>query len=109
VNFTLSTCAVHSIFVDKVNFSPSYTVSDMTVIGCTLSIVNQSAFIDSKTKRLVSVEPIVTKTSSEWVPWTIKTNPIPSFDTQIDSVSNTEDKYISADISPMSSGHQYLM
>ena len=65
-------------------------VSDMTVIGCTLSIVNQSAFVDSQTKRLVSAEPVVTKTSSEWAPWTMSNYLPSSRDMQLDSVSNAE-------------------
>jgi hypothetical protein len=58
-------------------------------MGCTLSIVNQSALVDSKTKGLVSAKPVVTKTSSEWVPWTIPTEPT---DLQLDTVSNAEHK-----------------
>jgi hypothetical protein len=59
-------------------------------MGCTLSIVNQSALVDSKTKGLVSAKPVVTKTSSEWVPWTMPTELIK--DLQLDTVSNAEHK-----------------
>jgi len=61
----------------------------ITVMGCTLSIVNQSALVDSKTKGLVSAMPVVTKTSSKWVPWMIPTEPT---DVQLDTVSNTDHK-----------------
>jgi hypothetical protein len=66
VNFTLSAGAIKLIFVDESSVIPSYTISDMNIIGCSLPIVNQSAFVNSK--RLVSAEPLVTKISSEWVP-----------------------------------------
>jgi hypothetical protein len=67
---------------------PNITVPDMTVIGCTLSsIINQTAVVDSKTKKLISAHPVATKTESEWLPW----NPqVANIDPQIDRVSSAK-------------------
>jgi hypothetical protein len=67
---------------------PNITVSDMTVIGCTLSLItNQSAVVDASTKKLLSVDPAAIKMESEWLPW----NPLAAkFDPQIDGVSSAE-------------------
>jgi uncharacterized protein (UPF0218 family) len=67
------------------------SVSQITVFGCSLSIVNQSAIVDSRTKRLVSAQPVATKMNSTWHVW----NPDPvnasQFDPQIDYVRNRDD------------------
>jgi hypothetical protein len=42
------------------------SVNFITIIGCTLSIIDQRAVVDSRTKRLLSVDPVAVKTKSEW-------------------------------------------
>jgi hypothetical protein len=78
-------------FMNEDGPGPNFEVFDMTVIGCSLSIVNQTALVDSKSKRLVSVEPVSTKTKTEWLTW--KPPPKPTLDpfgSQLDTVSGTE-------------------
>jgi hypothetical protein len=77
--------------VDPVPGATNYSVFDVTVIGCTLSITDQSAFVDSKSKMLVSAQPVATKTESEWRTWDLPDVPSngsgPILDPQIDVVS----------------------
>jgi hypothetical protein len=63
----------------------------MTIIGCTLSITNQSAIVDSQTKALVSVEPLAIKTSSDWQAPTPAFNPDKNNNSQVDAVSSMSD------------------
>lgn len=68
-------------------------VSDITIIGCTLSTIKQSAIVDASTRKLVSVNPTSIKTQSEWLPWNplVLTNDSKYvLDPQIDGVSNVE-------------------
>jgi hypothetical protein len=74
-------------------------VSQISIIGCTLSIINQSAVVDAKTKRLISVQPVAIKTTSEWRIWEPLSAPNNSgmvfLDPQIDGVSGTGDQRLS--------------
>lgn len=54
--------------------SVTTSVADISMIGCTLSIINQSAVVDSKTKKLISAQPNAAKMQSEWQTW----NPAPA-------------------------------
>jgi hypothetical protein len=63
----------------------------MTIIGCTLSITNQSAIVDSQTKALVSVEPLAIKTSSDWKAPTLAINLDEDKYPQVDAVSSMSD------------------
>jgi hypothetical protein len=91
-NFTTSVYDIESV-LNVVDSSGSgnivnASISHITVSGCSLSIVNQSAIVDSRTKRLVSAQPVATKMNSTWHAW----NPINTrFDPQIDQVRNAYD------------------
>jgi hypothetical protein len=63
----------------------------ITIIGCTLSIIDQWAAVDSQTKMLLSANPVAVKTSSEWNNWPNAAGD-QSFDPQIDGVSNPDDR-----------------
>lgn len=65
----------------------AHSVSYMTIIGCTLSIINQSAVVDSRTKMLISAQPDAIKTKSEWQVWDVVAY---AQDLRLDGVSNRE-------------------
>jgi hypothetical protein len=86
MNLIISVYEVNANTVERVR---DLTVTDMTVIGCTLSsIVNQTAVVDSGTKRLISVHPVAVKTESKWLPWKPPLANNTYFDPQIDGVSS---------------------
>ena len=72
------------------------SVDHISIIGCTLSIVNQTAFVNSRTKSLLSVQPNAAKMQSEWRAWNPPTsNGTGLFpDQQIDLVSRRLSKLI---------------
>lgn len=75
-------------------FSHSF-VSHLTVLGCTLSVINQSAVVDSRTKSLISAEPDAIKTQSLWQTWDppqVGPGGSPIVDPQVDAVSNAEER-----------------
>jgi hypothetical protein len=73
----------------------------MTIIGCTLSIIDQRAIVNSRTKLIVSAEPDATKMESEWQIWnpSMGQSHLANFsgiivDPQIDEVSDTWPQFI---------------
>ena len=73
----------------------SIDVKSLTVIGCTLSVINQTAAVDSKMKKLLSLQPVVTKTESEWQTWhpTAQVTTADILDPRIDYVSCAKVQY----------------
>ena len=57
------------MFVDDYDGLVNASVSQITVFGCSMSIINQSAIVDSRTRRLVSAQPAATKMNSTWHGW----------------------------------------
>ena len=67
------------------------TIQFVTFIGCTLSIMDQRAVVDSRTKLLLSAEPVAIKTGSKWNIWPAMDQQLQEiFDPQIDGVSNAQ-------------------
>jgi len=63
------------------------SVDNLTLIGCTLSIINQNAVVNARTKLLVSAEPDATKIQSEWQIWNPSSN-LSDQDPQVDDWCN---------------------
>jgi hypothetical protein len=79
----------------------AHSVSYITILGCTLSIINQSAVVDSRTKRLISAQPVAIKNQSEWQVWEVvaANSSYNVQDPQVDGVSNAEySSSLSADV-----------
>jgi hypothetical protein len=90
-------------YYDEIKGRVTTAVSDISIIGCSLSIVNQSAVVDSKTKILVSAQPNAAKMQSEWQTW----NPAPEYvyGPQLDMVSHKLSTFILGCFIQTFSGH----
>lgn len=78
----------------------------VTFIGCTLSIMDQMAVVDARTKLLLSADPVAVKTGSKWNIWPVMDQQVQeTFDPQIDGVSNAQ-AHISLIFTPTSSGRK---
>ncbi|KAF9467096.1 hypothetical protein BDZ94DRAFT_1305592 [Collybia nuda] len=62
-----STGSGKSVFPLEVPMSIASPLHKLQAIGCTLSITNQTGFVDSQSKKLLI--PPVRKTESTWLPW----------------------------------------
>ncbi|KAI0938435.1 hypothetical protein AcW1_001833 [Taiwanofungus camphoratus] len=63
-------------------------VESLSVIGCTLSWLNQTAIVNAQEGALASVQPSGEKSSSVWNLWTPKTPSNTFFDPQVDTWGN---------------------
>ncbi|KAK0477569.1 hypothetical protein IW261DRAFT_1632962, partial [Armillaria novae-zelandiae] len=62
-------------YMKNVNYFDEATVYTMQVIGCTITLINQTAVVDAQTHLLKRVYPSGRKTSSTWSQWNPETIP----------------------------------